>query len=140
MGADRMSDNQPKLRRLERLLKVQGQKRLLEEWRLGNLRQQRDEIDRSDTELLASLGTESQFHGLFVDAKVRNLRRNDIARRANSERQIEVETKIQLARRSEKGVEKIRDETRRATVVENEARGLEAGIEGFIARKRTSFE
>ncbi|HEY9058309.1 MAG TPA: hypothetical protein VIN77_14255 [Aurantimonas sp.] len=135
-----MSENRSKLHRLERLMKVQGQKRLLEEWRLGHLRKERDEIDRSDTELLASLGTDSQLHGLFVEAKVRNLRRNDAARRTNLAHQSETEKKIQSARRSEKGVEKIRDEARRSTVVEDEARELQVGVDGFLARKRTSFE
>jgi len=140
VGTDRMSENRSKLHRLERLMKVQGQKRLLEEWRLGHLRKECGEIDRSDSELLGSLGTTSQLHGLFIEAKVRNLRRNEAARRVNLERQTETEKKIQSTRRSEKGVEKLRDETRRSTVVEDEAKELEVGIDGFLARKRTSFE
>jgi hypothetical protein len=135
-----MSQEQERLRRLDRILKVQRQKRLLEEWRLVHLREERAAIDRTTAELIASLGTESALHGLFVGAKVNGLRRNDVARRSNADLQAAAETRIRAARRSEKSVEKVRGQAAQLTAQEDEASALRSTIEGHLARSRTSFE
>lgn len=135
-----MSQEHERLRRLDRILKVQRQKRMLEEWRLVHLREERAAIDRTTAELIASLGTESALHGLFVGAKVNGLRRNDVARRSNADLQAAAETRIRSARRSEKGVEKVRGQAAQQTAAEDEASALRSTIEGYLARGRTSFE
>ncbi|MEF2550831.1 hypothetical protein VQ042_05540 [Aurantimonas sp. A2-1-M11] len=135
-----MSDERSRVRRLDRILKVQGQKRLLEEWRLSNLRQERDDIDKDDVALLDSLGTESQLHGLFIEAKVRNLRRNEVKRSANLKDQSATAQRITSTRRAEKGVAKVRDDARRARDADEEARSLDASVEGHLARRHPSFE
>ncbi|MCD1641452.1 hypothetical protein [Aurantimonas coralicida] len=135
-----MSDDRSRVRRLDRILKVQGQKRLLEEWRLSNLRQERETIDKDDVALLDSLGTESQLHGLFIEAKVRNLRRNEGKRSANLADQSATEQRITTTRRAEKGVEKVRDDARRNRDADEETRSLESSVEGHLARRHPSFE
>jgi hypothetical protein len=135
-----MSEEHERLRRLDRILKVQRQKRLLEEWRLVHLREAGAAIERTTTELVASLGTESALHGLFVESKVNGLRRNEVARRSNAELQEAAEARLRAARRSETGVERVRGETAQKTAAEDEKHALQAALDGHLARKRTSFE
>ena len=135
-----MSETSDRVRRLNRILKVQAQKRLLEEWRLSHLREERAELDRTDAELLASLGTGSSLHGLFIDVKVRTLRRNEVERRALEQRKAAVEERLRSVRRVEKGVEKQRNQARRTADAETEAKERDASIDSFLARTRSSFE
>jgi hypothetical protein len=135
-----MNEDRSRVRRLDRILKVQGQKRLLEEWRLSNLRKERDTIDKDDVALLDSLGTDSQLHGLFIEAKVRTLRRNEVKRSANLQDQSATADRITATRRAEKGVEKIRDDARRTRDADDEALSLESSIASHLARRHPSFE
>lgn len=135
-----MSDEHERLRRLDRILKVQRQKRLLEEWRLVHLREAGAALERTTKELIASLGVESAMHGLFVGAKVNGLRRTEVARQSNVEMQAAAEARIRSARRSETGVERVRGETAQKTAAEDEASALQSTLEGYLVRKRTSFE
>ena len=129
-----------RLKRLDRILKVQGQKRLLEEWRLAHLKENHAAIERDDISLLESLDVNSQLHGLFTETKVKGLRRNDVKRRANVMEQDVAQGAIVEARRAEKGIERLRDEARRGGDVEEEAKGLEASLDGYLARRAPSFE
>ena len=140
LGTERMSENGERLRRMGRLLKVQAQKRLLEEWRLSHLKEARARIDRDDVDLLESLGTASALHGLFIESKVKTLRRNDLERRENLKDQTIVEGRIVAARRSEKGIERLRDEARLGDEAAEVAQSLEASLDGFLSRGRTSLE
>ncbi|MEX6504994.1 hypothetical protein [Jiella sp. M17.18] len=135
-----MSDKSERVRRLNRILKVQAQKRLLEEWRIGQMREERDALDRSDAELIASLGETSKLQGLFMDTKVRTLRRNDLERRAIHERKVAAEDRLLAVRRVEKGVEKVRDKAKLTAKAEGEAKDLDSSIESFLARNGSSFE
>ena len=129
-----------RLTRLDRILKVQGQKRLLEEWRLQHLKETHAEIARDDVSLLESLDVTSQLHGLFIDVKVKGLRRNDVRRRANLKQQDVAQGAIVEARRAEKGIERLRDEARRDGDARAETKGLEESLDGFLARRAPSFE
>ncbi len=129
-----------RLTRLDRILKVQGQKRLLEEWRLAHLRENHAAIERDDVSLLESLDVTSQLHGLFIETKVKGLRRNEVQRRANLMEQDVAHGAIAEARRAEKGIERLRDDARRDDDAEAEAKGLEASLDGFLARRAPSFE
>ncbi|MCQ0988169.1 hypothetical protein [Jiella marina] len=128
------------MKRLERILKVQAQKRLLEEWRIGQLREQRVALDKSDGELLSSLGAENALHGLFISAKVSNLRRNDAERKTLTHQEAEAEERLRAVRRVEKSIEKTRDRTRRQADSEAEAGERDAAIDAFLARTASSFE
>ena len=129
-----------RLTRLDRILKVQGQKRLLEEWRLAHLKEGHAAIERDDVSLIESLDVSSQLHGLFTEAKVKSLRRNDVKRRANVLEQDVAQGAIVEARRAEKGIERLRDDARREGDAEDEAEGLEASLDGYLARRAPSFE
>ena len=136
-----MSDGAKRVARLQRILKVQAQKRLLEEWRLAHLRQERAALDAADAEMLASMGTDSRAS--------RPVRRGE-GRRACAattscgapicSSRTSPSTALKEARKAEKGIEKIRDEALREEEVEIEARDLEARVEGFLAGRRSSFE
>ena len=103
-----MNDADKRAKRMERVLKVQVQKRQIEEWTLTHLKQKHAEIDQADREILQSLDPSSELHGLFVDAKVKSLRRNDLARR--------------------------RDEARREAGSASEAKTLASNVDAFLAR------
>ena len=128
-----MNDADKRAKRMERVLKVQMQKRQIEEWTLTHLKQKHAEIDQADREILQSLDPSSELHGLFVDAKVKSLRRNDLAR-DNLKAQDETEGRLREARRGEKGVEKRRDEARREAGSASEAKTLASNVDAFLAR------
>ncbi|NDW04869.1 hypothetical protein [Jiella pacifica] len=134
-----MSETSDRVKRLNRILKVQAQKRLLEEWRLGQLREQRLNLEKSDAEILASLGVDNALHGLFVGAKVRNLRRNEAERTKLTEAESMAEERLRQVRRVEKSLEKVRNRTGRLADAEAEAIQRDASIDAFLART-TSFE
>lgn len=65
---------QSRAKKIRRIVKAQAQLKLAEEWRLRSLEGQLAEVEASERELLASLGTDNALHGLFLDATVRRLR------------------------------------------------------------------
>lgn len=134
-----MSETADRVKRLNRILKVQAQKRLLEEWRLGQLREQRLNLEKSDADILASLGVDNALHGLFVGAKVSNLRRNEAERVKLNEAETQAEERLRQVRRVEKSLEKVRTRTGRLADAEAEAKQRDASIDAFLART-TSFE
>ncbi len=134
-----MSGTADRVKRLNRILKVQAQKRLLEEWRIGQLRDQRLDLEKSDADILASLGVDNALHGLFVGAKVNNLRRNEAQRTRLAEAESQAEERLRQVRRVEKSLEKARNRTGREADAEAEAKQRDASIDAFLART-TSFE
>ncbi|TFF21692.1 hypothetical protein E3C22_13450 [Jiella endophytica] len=135
-----MSETADRVKRLNRILKVQAQKRLLEEWRIGQLREQRLALEKSDADILASLGVDNALHGLFVGAKVSNLRRNEVERQRLSDAESEAEERLRQVRRVEKSIEKERSKTGRIADAEAEADERDASIDAFLARTVSSFE
>ncbi|MBO0903593.1 hypothetical protein [Jiella sonneratiae] len=134
-----MSDSADRVKRLDRILKVQAQKRLMQEWRIGQLREQRVALEKSDADILASLGVDNALHGLFIGAKVNNLRRNEAERKKLAAEEADVEARLREVRRVEKGIEKVRDRDGRIAEAEAEASQRDASIDAFLART-TSFE
>ncbi|MER0238831.1 hypothetical protein [Fulvimarina sp. MAC8] len=132
-------DSRKKEKRLERVLKVQIQKRQIEEWALAQLKQKRFEIDQVDQAILESLDPKSDLHGLFVEAKVKSLRRNDVVRRENEANLKEGETRLAEARRREKGVERKVKRAGRDAAAEEDAAELDGHIESFLARLSNSL-
>ena len=132
-------DSRKKEKRLERVLKVQMQKRQIEEWALAQFKQKRVEIDEADRAILQSLDPNSSLHGLFIEAKVKSLRRNDLARRENDANLQEGEHRLAEARRREKGVERRVKQAGRDAAAEEGASELEGHIESFLARLSNSL-
>ncbi|MDY8107742.1 hypothetical protein U0C82_01090 [Fulvimarina sp. 2208YS6-2-32] len=134
-----MNDAKSRKKRLERILKVQGQKRQIEEWALTQLKRKRAEIDRSDSEILQSLAPSSELHGLFIGAKVNSLRRNDAARRENEAERAKGEVRLAEARRQEKGVERRLTQAGKDAAAQDEAIALDGHVESFLARLSNSL-
>lgn len=105
-----MSGQATRPHRLKRLLRVQKQKRELEEWRLAALGRERSDIDRKEVEIVESLGAESILQGLFLDQKVRSLRRNDVDKVRNGKAQDAATVRLRTARQREKHVERALDD------------------------------
>ena len=128
-----MNDADKRAKRMERVLKVQVQKRQIEEWTLTHLKQKHAEIDQADREILQSLDPSSELHGLFVDAKVKSLRRNDLARRDNLKAQDETEGRLREAQGTAETLYG-RDEARREAGSASEAKTLASNVDAFLAR------
>ena len=129
-----MSETTDRVKRLNRILKVQAQKRLLEEWRIGQLREKSVALERADTEILGSLGVENALHGLFIGAKVANLRRNEVERQKLAGEEVVAQERLRQVRRVEKSLEKERDKSGRVADAEAEADQRDASIDAFLAR------
>ncbi|MAU96869.1 MAG: hypothetical protein CMP81_13430 [Fulvimarina sp.] len=129
-----MSETTDRVKRLNRILKVQAQKRLLEEWRIGQLREKSVALERADAEILGSLGVENALHGLFIGAKVANLRRNEVERQKLAGEEVVAQERLRQVRRVEKSLEKERDKSGRVANAEAEADQRDASIDAFLAR------
>ncbi|ORE97984.1 hypothetical protein [Aurantimonas sp. 22II-16-19i] len=129
-----MSETTDRVKRLNRILKVQAQKRLLEEWRIGQLREKSVALERADAEILGSLGVENALHGLFIGAKVANLRRNEVERQKLAGEEVVAQERLRQVRRVEKSLEKERDKSGRRADSEAEADQRDASIDAFLAR------
>jgi hypothetical protein len=140
-----MSAREGQAKRLARLLRVQNQKRSVEEWRLAHLKDEHSRIDAQDVAIIDALNHEGALHGLFLDAKVSALKRNDVERKKNEAEQVRVEQRLVEARRLEKGVEKARDRARRAEREIGDKRDLDETVDrvasaGFQAGIRARLD
>lgn len=140
MGPDGMSDKSQRMRRLERILRVQAQKRLLEEWRIAHLGREREGLDAEDEATLMSLGGMSDLHALFIENKVRVLRRNEVRRAQNLAKERVARERLLVARRTEKGTERLHDEAKVAQQRQERDAALQADIEATLSRWDASFE
>jgi hypothetical protein len=68
-----MADPGDRLRKIERLLVIQGKIHRLAEWRLAALDRKRDEVAADRAGLVAALNEDRSLQGLFVDAMARRL-------------------------------------------------------------------
>ncbi|WAJ29986.1 hypothetical protein [Antarcticirhabdus aurantiaca] len=132
-------------KRLARLLKVQNQKRSVEEWRLAHLKDEHARIDAQDVAIIDALNHEGALHGLFLEGKVNALKRNDVERKKNVAEQTRVEQLLVEARRLEKGVEKARDKAKLAERESHAKRDLDETVDrvasaGFQAEIRARFK
>lgn len=135
-----MTPDQKRSKRLGRLHKVQTQMRQLEEWRLTHLRKEHAELERKDEEILRSLDLGSSLHGLFLEAKVKTLRRNDAEKKRNGIEQAKAADRIREVRRVEKGVERAMEEAWRSEWAEFERSSLSDALESLASRPPASFE
>ncbi|SJZ82222.1 hypothetical protein [Consotaella salsifontis] len=135
-----MSDSEKRVKRLERLMRVQTKKREIEEWRLAHLKRERSELDQKETDIIASLGVDTELHGLFLDSKVRTLRRNDRAKAKNSADQVLSAQRLEQERRREKQAERFREEAERVADARADQKELQSVLENLLSRADASFE
>ncbi|MCQ8780941.1 hypothetical protein [Mangrovibrevibacter kandeliae] len=135
-----MTHDPKRLGRLERLLKVQQQKRALQEWRLAHLRQEGAELQTREEAIIASLGDQSGLQGLFLDAKVKSLKRNDVEKQRNRVAQTDASNRLDAERRKEKQVERARHDAARSQDAHGSRVSLESALESYLQTTDASFE
>lgn len=126
--------------RLGRVLAVQQQKRRLAEWKLAELVREEEGLRATEVELLDTLGRQSLMQGLFLDAKVSALRRNDLALRATQVRQATARDGLTEIRRTEKRIERASEEASRADRSASERAGLLEALDEHLAAQAASFK
>ncbi len=126
--------------RLKRVLAVQERKRQLAEWALADLVREEKQLEDTRAELLDTLGAQSLMQGLFLDAKVSALKRNDMALAAVVKRQSEARERVQAESLAEKRVQRAFD----AALVEDRAAGemaeLLATLDDHLVARAASLE
>ena len=89
-----------RLRKLQRILKVQRQMQEIAELKLAHLEKRGAELDEAQVSLIRSLNEESPLHGLFVDMMARRLTRlTTESDRVNEMRAEQAERLLAQARR-----------------------------------------
>ncbi len=126
--------------RLARVLAVQERKRQLAEWALADLVREEKQLEDTRAELLDTLGAQSLMQGLFLDAKVSALKRNDMALAAVVKRQSEARERVQAESMAEKRVQRAFD----AALVEDRAASemaeLLATLDDHLVARAASLE
>lgn len=126
--------------RLKRVLAVQERKRQLAEWALADLVREEKQLEDTRAELLDTLGAQSLMQGLFLDAKVSALKRNDMALAAVVKRQSEARERVQAESLAEKRVQRAFD----AALVEDRAASemaeLLATLDDHLVARAASLE
>lgn len=126
--------------RLGRVLAVQVQKRKLEEWRLAEAVREEERLRTNERELLETLGNQSLMQGLFLDAKVSALRRNDRALAETRERQDVVREALKTAATAEKRLERAGARARAEERSARERDDLLLALDDHLAARAASFE
>ncbi|MBB3996384.1 hypothetical protein [Aureimonas pseudogalii] len=126
--------------RLGRVLAVQQQKRKLAEWKLAEMVREEEALRATEIELLDTLGRQSLMQGLFLDAKVSALRRNDLALRETQERQAAARGALTEIRRIEKRIERATETAARADRSAAERVGLLEALDEHLVAQAASFK
>jgi hypothetical protein len=126
--------------RLGRVLAVQQQKRKLAEWKLAELVREEEGLRATEVELLDTLGRQSLMQGLFLDAKVSALRRNDLALRETLERQATARGALTEIRRIEKRIERANETAARADRSAAERVSLLEALDEHLVAQAASFK
>ncbi|WP_182084906.1 hypothetical protein [Aureimonas sp. ME7] len=126
--------------RLARVRDVQEKMRQIEEWRLAELVREENRLVENERELLETLGSQSLMHGLFLDAKVSALRRNDMALRETRSREEEARRRVRDAHAAEKRVERAAERAQALEAADRERDELMSALEDHLAAKAASFE
>jgi len=126
--------------RLGRVLAVQQQKRKLAEWKLTELVREEEGLRATEVELLDTLGRQSLMQGLFLDAKVSALRRNDLALRETLERQATARGALTEIRRIEKRIERANETAARADRSAAERVSLREALDEHLVAQAASFK
>ena len=126
--------------RLARVLAVQERKRQLAEWALSDLAREEKRLEDTRAELLDTLGAQSLMQGLFLDAKVSALKRNDVALAAVLKQKDEARERVQAESLAEKRVERAAN----AALVEDrateEAAALALTLDDYLVGRAASLE
>jgi hypothetical protein len=123
-----------RLKKIERLVKVQEKLHQAAEWKLAGLNREQAELTASRVSLVEALNHDDAFHGLFVDAMARRLhllaREADRVREAQTAQTAVVREEALRLKRTERLSDKLGREERRSA----ERREFQTLLEG-LARK-----
>ncbi len=126
--------------RLARVLAVQERKRQLAEWALSELQREEARLVDTRAELLDTLGAQSLMSGLFLDAKVSALRRNDLALGAVEQRRETAAERVRAESLAEKRVERAAQAARAQDRAADEAAELLATLDDHLVARAASLE
>lgn len=135
-----MSGEAERAARLGRLLKVQGRKRQMEEWRLAALKRDAIALHETSAEILASLGEHCLLNGLFLEGRASALRRNEGLIVRNRTAQDSAETELDAARTIEKRVEREALAAAAIAARVKEQSDLLSALDDHLASRSASFE
>ncbi|MFC4173656.1 hypothetical protein ACFOYU_16595 [Microvirga sp. GCM10011540] len=108
-----------RLRKTERLLKVQEQLQKMAEWKLADLSRQAAELRNAQETLIQTLNDDEVLHGLFVESRARRLQTlageaNQVDEAQEAQKKVVLERSMQV-KRTERMVETFAEEHRRAS-------------------------
>ncbi|KTQ94121.1 MULTISPECIES: hypothetical protein [Aureimonas] len=126
--------------RLARVLAVQERKRQQAEWALAELVREQKGLEDTRDELLDTLGAQSLMQGLFLDAKVSALRRNDLALAAVSAKQLDARERVRAENMTEKRVERAAEAALVEDRIAQDAVELLSALEDHLVARAASLE
>jgi hypothetical protein len=123
-----------RLKKIERIVKVQEKLHQAAEWKLAGLNREQAELAASRRSLVEALNEDDAFHGLFVDAMARRLhllaREADRVREAQTAQTAVVREEALRLKRTERLSDKVGREERRSA----ERREFQALLDGLAKR------
>jgi hypothetical protein len=126
--------------RLARVLAVQERKRQLAEWALAELVREEKRLVDTRAELLDTLGAQSLMQGLFLDAKVSALRRNDVALAGVVARQTDAKAEVQQASLAEKRVQRAAEAALVEDQLADDTAELLSTLDDYLVARAASLE
>lgn len=128
-----------RLKRFDRLIKVQQHMHRNAELHLANLHRKENELKNAQDELLETMGEESALHGLFVDVQSRRLKALALEERQTQnaivqQKAVTLEKALQVKR-----TEKTHDRLKEQAHHEQERKDLIAILEAMAGRAGTSL-
>ena len=126
--------------RLARVLAVQERKRQRAEWALAELVREGKALENTRDELLNTLGEQSLMQGLFLDAKVSALRRNDLALAAVEAKQVGARERVRTESLAEKRVERAAEAARVEDRIAQDAVELLTALDDHLVARAASLE
>ncbi|MBF9235641.1 hypothetical protein [Microvirga alba] len=128
-----------RLRKNERLLKVQEQLHKIAEWKLVSLRRQVTDLQETQTVLIQALNSDDALHGLFVEPAARRLhalagQEEQVRQARDAQNEVVLDRAMQV-KRTERVVDALALEYQRTT----EKRDYLALLDGFASKSDASL-
>lgn len=128
-----------RLKKIDRLIKVQQNLQKSAEIILANLYREETELKTAQEELLQTMGDSDALHGLFVDALAKKLKTLTLEESQTQaaivkQKELTLEKALQV-KRTEKVLSRLKEDDRRG----EEKRSLTAILEGIVQKDSTSL-
>jgi hypothetical protein len=128
-----------RLKKIDRIIKVQKHLHKSAELRLANLQQQERELKNAQEEMIQTMGDKDALHGIFTDVLAKRLKvlaSEEVQTQARivEQRAVTVECALQVKR-----TEKVSDRMKKDASREREKKDLIATLEAMIQKSSTSL-